>query len=75
MENKAIKFKVLEGSFVLEAPFTEEKTKEKIIKTIESIPAFYKATVSKPYAVKVNEDGNAVQFTVDVIYDEKETEE
>lgn len=75
MENKVTKFKVLEGSFVFEKPLTEEITKEKIIKMIESIPAFYKATVSTPYAVKVNEDGNAIQFTVDVIYDERETEE
>lgn len=66
MENKPIIFKVLQGSFVLEAPFTDEESKEEIIKALESIPILYQATMSKPYAIKVNEDGSAIQFTVDV---------
>lgn len=68
MKNESIKFKVLQGSFVLEVPFTGEKSesREEIIKTLESIPEFYKITTSKPYAIKENEDGNAIQFTVDV---------
>jgi len=75
MENKATNFKVLEGSFVFEKPLTEEITKEKIIKMIESIPTLYKFTVSKPYAIKPSEDENSVRVTVDVFYDEKENDE
>lgn len=66
MKNELIIFKVLQGSFVLETPFTGEESKEEIIKTLESIPILYQATMSKPYAIKVNENGNAIQFTVDV---------
>lgn len=75
MENKAAKFKVLEGSFVFEKPLTEKITKEKIIKMIESIPTLYKFTTSKPYAIQLSEDGNSIRVTVDVFYDEKENDE
>jgi len=66
MKNGPIIFKVLQGSFVFETPFTGEDSKEEIIKVLESIPILYQATMSKPYAIQVNEDGSAIQFTVDV---------
>lgn len=75
MENKVTKFKVLEGSFVFEKPLTEEITKEKIIKMIESIPTLYKFTTSKPYAIKPSKDENSIQVTIDVFYEEKENDE
>lgn len=69
MENKATKFKVLEGSFVFEVPFTDKKSKKEIIEALISTPEFDKITTSKPYAIKENETGDAIQFTVDVDYD------
>ena len=69
MKNESNKFKIIQGSFIFEVPFTGKKSKEEIIETLVSTPEFYKITMSKPYAIKENEAGNAIQFTVDVDYD------
>lgn len=74
MENKAIKCNILEGSFVCEAPFTDEESKEEIIKALESrsMPIFDDTTTSDPYAIKENETGDAIQFTIDIIFNSKD---
>ena len=69
MKNESNKFKIIRGSFIFEVPFTSKKSKKEIIETLTSTPEFYKITTSKPYAIKENEDGSAIQFTVDVDYD------
>lgn len=69
MKNESNKFKIIQGSFIFEVPFTNKESKEEIIETLTSTPEFYKITTSKPYAIKENEDGSAIQFTVDVDYD------
>lgn len=69
MKNESNKFKIIQGSFIFEVPFTDKKSKKEIIETLISTPEFYKITTSKPYAIKENETGDAIQFTVDVDYD------
>lgn len=69
MKNESNKFKIIQGSFILEVPFTNKESKEEIIEALISTPEFDKITTSKPYAIKENEAGNAIQFTVDVDYD------
>lgn len=74
MKNEAIKFKVLEGSFVCEAPFTDEESKEEIIKALKSrsMPIFNETITSDPYAIKENETGDTIQFIVDIIFDNED---